>query len=218
MELEDHRNKATKELYKLIYYEGKNTKIEDVKKCVEDGAYLTGIRTTYGIPLLYAMYKLCSPDIIAYLVEKGGLDWNYKEPLRAEYYNYHSDIKLIVDIDFITYDSIMNYLIDVKYSHNNNPILDNIMLKQYKKELPRFQYKKKKPIKNYIMNEDDLLNISYLKEYCKILNVRYEDIHYKNYLSPEFVRYDHYKDYKDYFPKDDQPYCWKPTNKNTDNE
>ena len=105
------RNKATKELYKILYTEKENTKLEDVKKCVEDGAHLTGIRLSYGIPLLYAIKQSCTSDIITYLVEKGGIDWNYKEPSISEHYDALPKKKFVECITYITYDSIMNELI-----------------------------------------------------------------------------------------------------------
>jgi hypothetical protein len=211
MELEEHRIKATRELYKVLYTEGKNTKLEDVKRCVENGAYLSGIRLSYGIPLLYAIKQSCTSDIIAYLVEKGGLDWDYKEPSITEHYDAPPKKRFVECIDYIVYDSIMNELIRKKYYYTNNKhIIQNKILKQYKKERPTFQYFKKKSIKNYVADEEDIMIITRLKEYCMILNIKYDDLDHRKYVLPEIVRYLYCIDYKDYFPSDDEPYFWKP--------
>jgi hypothetical protein len=210
---EEQRNEATQELYKTIYYGKENTNLEDVIKCVENGAYLTGITSSYGIPLLYAMNEWCSPNIIKYLAEKGGVDWDYKVPFKVEYYAYYPDLKHIIDIDYISYNSIKNLLIDLKYSLENNPIIQNIIFKKYKNENPKFKYISQKP-KKYLMNENinEKINkyIEYLKEYCNILNINYNDLHYRDYIICEPITYNYIMDENGFIPLDDNPYNWKP--------
>ncbi len=110
----------------------------------------------------------------------------------------------------------MNVLISRKYyAKNNNHIIANIILRQFKKECPIFKYFKQTPKLDFIMGKKSIQSIKLLKEYCKILNIKYEDLHHKNFELPETVHYEHDKDYKDYFPKPsdvNKPYYWDSEN------
>jgi hypothetical protein len=127
---------VTRELYKLIYMHKNTCTYNDVKLCIDNGAILTHIESSYGIPLLFAMRSNCNYDVIKLLVSARGIDFNYKV---AKFHNiwydftpapsadtildsayYENLVPDICDVDFIYYDSIYNYLLQLyHYSINS---------------------------------------------------------------------------------------------------
>lgn len=60
---------------------------EIIKKYIENGVQLNGFTDEVVPPLLIAVESSYSPEIIQYLVDKGGIDWDYK--VKAEWSVYY---------------------------------------------------------------------------------------------------------------------------------
>jgi hypothetical protein len=129
-------HEATRELYKLIYLHKSLCTYDDIKRCIDSGALLTHVESSYGIPLLFAMRSGCSEDIIKLLIHTGGVDFTYRVPrfhniwhdftqIPSSYMNLDQDYyetlePNILDVDFIYYDSIYTHLLQLYHYSTNS--------------------------------------------------------------------------------------------------
>jgi hypothetical protein len=181
------REKATIELYRLFYYEKDKSKLEDVKRIVEKGAYLNNINSIYGMPLLYAIDQFCHPDIIQYLKDKGGTD-NKRVTARVHtLYNYTFYRGVFLDINYVQYHTLKNSLLDnYNYLEGKRRLENHVIYLYYttiKIEKKYNTYKKiikKHGYKRHDWDKDDYEMLEkktkYLKEYCKIVGYNYSNL------------------------------------------
>ena len=217
-------DEATVELYKCIHKNGKNTSLEDVQRYVEAGAHLRNVETLFGPPLLCALEHLCKPPILKYLIEKGGIDWEYKKGK----YTFYSETEPTITLVYITYNTIRNELIHLWHFCKGSRKADNQILTAFYRinKITDKKYNYKYKLFRYPFEVDEY----YDEEYCKELNMMHEArcnrirIQYGGEayarevcelfsLTPEELEdgvlelpektYD-----KSLLPAEDKPYCW----------
>jgi hypothetical protein len=203
------REKATIELYRLLYYKKDKTTLDDIKKVIEKGAYLNNINSIYGMPLLYAIDQFCHPDIIQYLKDKGGTDNKCVTSSVQNLYNYEYKKGTFVDINFIQYHSVKNSLLEnYNYLEGTKRLENHIIYLYYTNiKVDKECYTYEKIIKKYgfeknVWDKNDYeiiqQKIQYLKEYCKILDYNYSNLENEFLDLPEDYIND-YSDLADYY-------------------
>jgi hypothetical protein len=203
-------DEATIELYKYIYKNHWNSTVEGIQPFVEAGARLRDIETLYGPPLLYALSSKCSIPVLKYLIEKGGIDWNYK---KGHFRYYLEDVPQLHHVS-IMYNTIRNELLHLWHSCKGSyTIVDYELIRTYEWN----GYSKEKYNKRlYRTNIDDTEIKDYKKEaiklqekfgdyplqVCELFGVTPEELENGIPELPENT-YD-----KSLLPKEDKSYCW----------
>jgi hypothetical protein len=206
-------DEATVALYKCIYHNERNTTLEDVQRYVEAGARLRDIETRYGPPLLWALCNMCSPPILKYLIEKGGIDWTYK---KGRYISYSEDEPWFY-IDCITYHTYKNELIRtwhfyrLTYKDINQELINmfkihNIPEHRYKKHLATIPSKDdEESYYSYTClcnTRKQLCGEGYLEQMCELFGVTPDELE-NGILDLPDKMFD-----MSLLPKEDKPYCW----------
>lgn len=130
-------HEATRELYRLIFTYKDKLLYDDVKICINSGALLKNIESSYGIPLLFAINSKCNYDIIELLANSGGVDFDNKTPTFSNiWYDFtpqpppdvicddlyfESLESNILDVDFIYYNSLYTCLLQLYHMSINSP-------------------------------------------------------------------------------------------------
>ena len=198
-------DKATRELYKLLYIKREKTQYNDVKELINRGARLRNVRSKYGLPICLALNVKCSIDIIQLIKENGGVDFEYKS------YNYIDigDAYYTTDKIFIQYEinivdcvTIKNELIKIYEYVTGKRNSENTLLQLYSKHYPEFMYRN---IPDYNWSENDKEQqaaMKYLLDVCAILEINIEDLKTFAYKYPENVTN------TKKLPSDSHPYNW----------
>ncbi len=163
---------ATRGLYRLFcmnYYTHLETKVEDVKYFLDNGAYLTGFLTRKGLPIHYAIFYQCSPTIIQLLKEYGGIDMNYKV-MYSEWF----DVKGAAWIQkhIYRYHTILNILLiyyhrSIGSGQPENDIIDKL-IKEKQIHKTKFRVKQMKRIHEIVLGK--------IVEYCRILDIHIDEL------------------------------------------
>jgi hypothetical protein len=216
-------DEASVALYKCMYYNRQYTSLEEVQQYVEAGARLRDIETLFGPPLLCALNSMCKPPILKYLIEKGGIDWEYKKGK----YTFYSEVEPTITLLYITYNTILNELIHMWHFCKGSYKADNQVLRAFYRinKITDEKYNYKYKLFRYPFEVDEY----YDEEFCKELNIVHEErckrireTYGETYaqevcelfgITPEELEdgilelpektYD-----KTLLPAEDKPYCW----------
>lgn len=209
-------DEATVALYNCIYTNGRNTTLEEIQRYVEAGAHLHNVETQYGPPLLFALECLCELPILKYLIEKGGIDWEYK---KGRYIHLSEDDPAWFAIKCITYHSIKNELIrtwhhyKVTYKDLNQELINMFKIhaipeKRYKKYLLRVPTKDDKDKEEYYVYTTVCnarrrrVSETYLEQICELFGVTPEELENGVLDLPDTVLD------TSLLPVEDKPFCW----------
>lgn len=166
---------ATKKLYRILFDENDNADLDKLQECIDHGAKLTGIECSEGIPIVYAMYWKLPAHIIQFLANNGGIDMN--STCISEYlFWYYLPDGDFNDIFIIYNKNIMNTLIKLYNISIGSRKVDNYILQKH----PYIDHSISIPDDDITEYHKDL-NIL-VREYCKILNINYDDLHDKNIM------------------------------------
>jgi hypothetical protein len=164
---------ATKKLYRILFDENDNADLADLQECIDNGAKLTDIECSEGIPIVYAMELQLPAYIIQFLANNGGIDMNSNSISDYIFWYYLPDGDFN-DIFIMHKNNIMNTLIILYNKSIGSRKVDNYILQNH----PYIDF-------NTIIPDDEIteyemkLNLL-VREYCKILNINYDDLHDKN--------------------------------------
>ncbi len=189
-------DEATRELYKLLHCNSyKKVTTEDVQRCIDNGAMLTGIKSSYGIPLTCAIENRCDISIIKLLVKNGGIDhgkdsivirfmsesivairayYNIKpDPSRKNDDNYYAPYYL----EYVFIRSLMNVLVKLYNYAIGSKKLENQIVQSYPglKKKPFIPDMCEELKERHKERNNTLYN--YLKQVCEVLKIDFSLLH-----------------------------------------
>lgn len=203
-------DEATIELYKYIYKNHRNSTVEGIQPLVEAGARLRDIETLYGPPLLHALSSKCSIPVLKYLIEKGGIDWNYK---KGHFQYYLEDAPQLHHIS-IMYNTIRNELLHLwHYCKGSYIIVDYELIHTYESNGQSKEKYNKRLYRTHIDNTEikdykkEAIKLQqefgdYPLQVCELFGVTSEELENGIPELPENT-YD-----TSLLPKEDKSYCW----------
>jgi hypothetical protein len=71
-------SELTSILFSILNTKKENTKLTDIMDLIEKGVLLTFNTKYRSTPLMSAIKNMCTIDVVKYIIEKGGIDWDSK--------------------------------------------------------------------------------------------------------------------------------------------
>ena len=176
-------NESTVKLLNIIHKKHKYASLEEIRECIENGANLKNIETIYGGIIYLCIYNEICPSILQYLIDNGAKDNCEKGVYFDVWFN---NGKQIIDIEnVVIYASPLNALV----SEYNACVHSGKLAYQIANRvnsLSTFELRDDS-LKEKISIEKQIDKLNLLKEYCKIINIHFDDIQTKLLDLPENI-------------------------------